>query len=192
MDAVQNQAPIFSSPYYYDNALTAESMMVYLTTRLGGIDEQIQGFFKSQEQSEEIRAAFNEIKRLLNELSESTDKDHSIKGKEDVLASIASTIDEIASMDPNLAERITNDLTTDDHILHVADPGDTNIVYTTREVENTRSYFDNLAGQLESTAQMNMIQLQSLMSARQTAISLATNLLAKHDESLKKVVDNIR
>lgn len=192
MDGVQNQAPIVNSPYYYDNALTAESMMVYLTTRLSSVDEQIQGFFKSQEQSEEIRAAINEIKRLLNELNENTDKKKSLEGDEEILASIAASIDEIALVDPKLAERIKNDLTTDDHILHVANTGDTNMVYTTLEVENTRAYFDDLAGQLESTAQMNMIQLQSLMSARQTAISLATNLLAKHDESLKKVVDNIR
>lgn len=192
MDAVLNQPIIVNSPYYYDNALTAESMMVYLTTRLSGIDSQIQGFFQSQQKSEEIRAALNEIKRLLNSLPENTNKGENIKGHEDTLAAIDASIDAIAVVDPQLADRIRSDLKAEHHILRVAQPTDTNKVYTTLEVENTRTYLDNLAGQLESTAQMNMIQLQSLMSARQTAISLATNLLAKHDESLKKVIENIR
>jgi len=193
MDPVLNQTPIINSPYYSPDALTAESMMVYLTTRLGGIDHQIQGFFESQQESEDIRAAVDAIKQQLNNLTESTDKDARLEGEADVLAEIASIIDDqIALIDPKLADRLRADLQGDGHILHVSETGKQNLVYTTAEVENTREYLDDIASQLESTAQMNMIQLQSLMSARQTAISLATNLLAKLDESTKKIVDNIR
>lgn len=194
MVAVQNQLVIANSPYYYDNALTAESMMVYLTARLGSVDDQIQGLFKSQHQSEKVRAAINELKRLVNELKESSKKEESLEGGEEILADIASVIDErIAVIDPDLATRIKSDLQADGHILHVTkDEDGENSVYTTLEIDKTREYLDGTASELESTAQMNMIHLQSLMSARQTAISLATNLLAKLDESIKKVVDNLR
>jgi hypothetical protein len=194
MDGVQNQAPIFNSPYYYDNALTAESMMVYLTTRLGSIDDQIQGLFTSQHQSEKLRAAINEIRTEVNQLKDSANKEDSLEGGEEVLARIEAIIDEqIAPLDPELAEAMKTDLQGSGHILHVTkDEGDENSVYTTLEIEKTREYLEGKASELESTAQMNMIHLQSLMSARQTAISLATNVIAKHDESLKKVVDNIR
>lgn len=193
MDRVQNQ-PIINSPYYYPNALTAESMMVYLTTRLGSVDDQIQGLFKSQQQSEKLRAAINEIRLLVNRLTESTKKEDSLEGNEEILADIESIIDEqVALIDTDLAEHIKGDLEGDGHILHVTkDEDGENSVYTTLEIEKTREYLDGKASELESTAQMNMIHLQSLLSARQTAISLATNLLAKLDESIKKVVDNIR
>lgn len=194
MVAVQNQPVITNSPYYYDNALTAESMMVYLTARLGSVDEQIQGLFQNQNQSEKLRAAINDLKRLVNELNESSKKEERLEGGEEVLADIASVIDErIAVIDPDLATRIKSDLQAEGHILHVTKEEDgENSVYTTLEIEKTREYLDGTASELESTAQMNMIHLQSLMSARQTAISLATNLLAKLDESIKKVVDNLR
>jgi hypothetical protein len=39
---------------------------------------------------------------------------------------------------------------------------------------------------------MDMIRLQSHMSARQTAIQLSTNLLASMNDSTKAVVSNIR
>ena len=191
MDGVTNLPPIVNSPYYYDHALTPESMMVYLTTRLSGIDEQIQGHMQSQEQSEKLRAAVNAIKAKLNELPQSSDKGDNLEGKRAVLDEIASIIDEqIAPVDPNLAQRLTDDLSAENHILYTPKGG--NGTYTTTEIENSQKYLETIASELESTAQMNMIHLQSLMSGRQTAISLATNLLASLGESSKKIVDNIR
>lgn len=188
MDGVQNQAPIFNSPYYYHNALTAESMMVYLTTRLGSLDDQIQGIFTSQQQSEEIRAAIGDIRELLNTLDESSEKETLLKGSEEVLNAVIAIIDtRIALVDPDLAKTMKTDLEREGHILEGSESQ-----YRTQQLDNTREYFDNMARDLESTAEMNMISLQSLMSARQTAISLATNLLAKLQDASQKVVDNIR
>ena len=188
MNSVQNHAPVVNSPYYYDHALTAESMMVYLTTRLGSVDVQIDAIFESQQEAEKVRAALNEIKELLNGLAESTDKDKILKGSEEALATVVSVIDgELAELDPDLAKRLKTDLQQNGYILEGKESQ-----YQMLQIENTRDYLGNVLSQLESTAEMNMIQLQSLMSARQTAISLATNLVAKLDESTSKVVDNIR
>ena len=188
MASVQIPGATFTSPYYYESALTPESMMVYLTTRLGSVDTQIQAIFASQQQSEKVRAALLKIKELLNGLSKDTNKNTLLRGSEKVLNEVASIVDDqIADLDPDLAKRMKSELDAEGYILAGGNSG-----YRTTELESTLEYLDNHLSELESTAEMNMIQLQSLMSARQTAISLATNLIAKLDESTKKVVDNIR
>jgi len=185
MASVQIPGPIFSSPYYYDNALTPESMMVYLTTRLGSVDAQIQGIFSSQQEAEKVRAAVNQIKELLTGLENTKDDPEAAKK---AMADITAIIDEqIANVDPVLADKIKSKLTEQGQILYKQDKR-----FSQTELEGSREYLKNLLSELESTAEMNMIQLQSLMSARQTAISLATNLIAKLHESTAKVVDNIR
>jgi hypothetical protein len=52
---------------------------------------------------------------------------------------------------------------------------------------DVRSMLDNVNG----NAEINMIQLQQVMSQRQTAVQLTTSLLAKLDEGTKSVVGNI-
>ena len=49
------------------------------------------------------------------------------------------------------------------------------------------SILENVNG----NAEINMIQLQSLMSQRQTAVNLSTNLMQKCDEGAKAIVGNI-
>ncbi|HYQ42900.1 MAG TPA: hypothetical protein VER11_13060 [Polyangiaceae bacterium] len=49
------------------------------------------------------------------------------------------------------------------------------------------SILDNVNG----NAEINMIQLQSLMSQRQTAVNLSTNLMQKFDEGTKAIVNNM-
>lgn len=188
MDPIQNQIPVVNSPYYYESALTPESMMVYLTTRLGSVDDQVQTIFANQETAEKIRAAIDDVRKLLNSLDEDTNKEALLKGSEGVLEDVTAIIDEqIALVDPELAQSIKSDLQREGHILQGSESQ-----YRTLQLENTREYLDSVVRDLESTAEMNMIRLQSLMSARQTAISLATNLLAKLHDASQKVVDNIR
>ena len=45
---------------------------------------------------------------------------------------------------------------------------------------------------LKGNAELQMIQLQSLISARQTAVQLTTNMLSKVDQTLQSVVSNIK
>jgi len=55
-------------------------------------------------------------------------------------------------------------------------------------VERLRALTDQIGGD----AEINMIRLQSLVSARQTMVGLVTNLLSKLQASEKAIVDNIR
>jgi hypothetical protein len=65
------------------------------------------------------------------------------------------------------------------------------IYYTSEQMTafagDIRSMLDNVNG----NAEINMIQLQQVMSQRQTAVQLTTSLLAKLDEGTKSVVGNI-
>src|SRR5688500_9660380 len=147
MDSVQNQAPILNSPYYYESALTPESMMVYLTTRLGSVDAQIQRIFTSQQQSEKIRAAMNKLKELLGELDQSTKKEDDLHDGQVTLDAIRAVInEEIEAIDPDLARRLRTDLNAKGYILF-----DENDAYKTVEIENTREYFGDRLSELEST-----------------------------------------
>lgn len=55
-------------------------------------------------------------------------------------------------------------------------------------VERLRSLTDQVGGD----AEINMIRLQSLVSARQTMVGLVTNILSKIQAGEKAIVDNIR
>jgi hypothetical protein len=58
-------------------------------------------------------------------------------------------------------------------------------------MEATMKYLEGVTKDIESSAQLDMIRLQSIMSARQTAIQLSTNLVAALGESTKAIVSNI-
>jgi hypothetical protein len=58
-------------------------------------------------------------------------------------------------------------------------------------MKQTMQYLDGVGKDIDSSAQMDMIRLQSIMSARQTAIQLSTNLIASLSESTKSIVSNI-
>ncbi len=211
---------------YYENALTPDALMVYLSTRLGGLDEQIQQIFAEQQNSDKIRSAINKIQTLVSSLSTHTDKDKTLEGPIDTFANIQAVIEtEIAPLNPNLAASMLEKFQSEGYILTGEDnnalslemsngfftqdarPGgvatsvlyqdnedlqDGKLDYKTSEVDKTTDYLKGVTRDLESTSQMNMILLQSLMSNRQTAVSLSTNLIAKLNDSTQKVVENIR
>jgi hypothetical protein len=99
---------------------------------------------------------------------------------------IRSAVNEIAQVDPQLASALTTQLTATGYIL-----SDQNKIYSSNEVKTTKVYIDGLSKDVESSSQMNMIHLQSLMSSRQTAIQLATNLISSLGESSKAIAANI-
>lgn len=256
--------PMSTSPVAYANALTPDALMTYLSTRLGSLDTQIQEIFGNQQNADKIRAAINEVRRLLNSLDEDSNQAKKLEASAATFNTIVAVIDEqIGPLDPNLAYKMKQDLAADGFVLHsdAVAPGKTleelqashatgrvpyyltlnqdpagsvpnytgqnngsrpsgdsvapvaydsdavvnesypgeplggeldPVSYTTAQVERTREYLENTSKELESASQMNMIYLQSLMSARQTAVSLSTNLIAKLTDSTQKIVENIR
>jgi hypothetical protein len=59
------------------------------------------------------------------------------------------------------------------------------------ELEPSLEYLDNTIGDLNSGSQLNMIRLQSLVRAHETAVSLGTNLVEAAGRTTQKIADRI-
>lgn len=170
--------------YGYPEGLTPDALMVYLSTRMSGLDEQIDTIFSSQQKADAVRQVLNQIKALLNQLNTKDgthdDETGAVQEIEDLVC------DTLHDIDPALSRQLEVDLRQEGHILLFGEEK-----YKASEIEPSRQYIDNVMGDLESSSQMHMIRLQSLMSSRQTAVSLSTNLIAALGETTKSIASNI-
>lgn len=173
--------------------LGPEALIMYLETRLNSIDSQIDEIFKKQKNIEAVRKAMGQITNALAKLEDDT-SDKSLKGEKNTAEAKAAYETEINAalaviedLDPNLAKTMRGDLAKEGQILYCQDGK-----YYTREVEATREYINSMVKSLESSAQMEMIRLQSMSSARGTAIQMSTNLIASFNEGPKAIVGNMR
>jgi len=176
------------------HALSPESLFLYLQTRLEGLDGRIDEIFQKQQHNEKIRKHLGELQRTLALLDENTDDPDEgmhfpteADGGVDVLARLDAQLEALAHDDPALAEDIRRDFQGSGQILDQNDD-----TYAGFQLTNSKEYLQGLSKQLETGAQLDMIQLQTLMSSRQTAIQLATNLTASYNDSQKSIVTNIR
>jgi len=62
---------------------------------------------------------------------------------------------------------------------------------STDEFTNFTNTLNNINSSLSSGAEMGMINIQSLMSDRTTAIQLTTSILQSYDDGVEKIADNI-
>ena len=95
-------------------------------------------------------------------------------------------LDAIEAIDPALAQSLREKLGAEGQILYVQDGK-----YFTNEVGNSRELINSTTKQLESSAQMEMIRLQSLMSTRGTVLQLSTNMVLGLSEPLKATAANV-
>jgi hypothetical protein len=176
------------------NTLTPDSLMFYLSTRMRGLDGQITGVFDKQQHSEKVRSALNELQRLVGTLDEETKEGKfplTQSGQLSFVEQINAQLEVIETLDPDVGNKVTAELYKKGQVMGgggQVNTGDAN--YTGQEVKNTTQFLKNVGSDLDNTAQMNMIRLQSLMSSRQTAVQLCTNLIAACADTQKSIVSN--
>lgn len=199
-----------ATPTDFGANLSPDALMVYLSTRLNGLDDQIDAIFNTEQKQQKVQSALSKIQAELGRLDDSSDPNTlltmpaadgtttsgsttsppttspQVSGTSEIEKNINTQIAEIAQTDPNLAATIQSRLNEKGFILFVQDGK-----YFSSEVKATKEYLQGLSKDIESGSQMNMIQLQSLMSARQTAIQLSTNLISALGESSKAIASNI-
>lgn len=173
------------------HSLTAEGLMLYLQSRLDGLDAQIDAVFQKQKNIEAVRKALMKIQTELDKLNDNKgdtklQSTNGLPDKEEFEKNIQDAIKEIEAYDPALAKQIDEDFGKNGQILYGLDGK-----YLTGEVVTSREYINNIMKQLESSAQLEMIGLQSTMSARQTAIQLSTNLISALNKGTESIVANI-
>jgi len=176
----------YASIAFDQESLTPEGMMLYLSTRMEEVDGQINNLFDKQKASQDIRKELGKIQDELGKLKEDSDSKKILMPGQ-IEQNIDAAIDRIAAINPELAENMRTDMKEKGQILFQHDGQ-----YVSQEVKASKGYLDSIVKDLDATAQMDMIRLQSHMSARQTAIQLSTNLIASMNDSTKAVVSNIR
>lgn len=256
------------APTDFSANLSPDSLMVYLSTRLNGLDEQINTVFNTEKQRDAVQSALRKVTTAVSEFDENAADNTTVDSTK--LADVQKALDELKQVDPELGAKVEKDLGGDGYLLHLettstasdastdppsetphADgqwigfdyvfdgstyhPGDTlptgekvpvpvageawqptspnglippqpplatntsgnptsstgNQQFSGIEVKATTEYLQGLTKDLESASQMDMIRLQSLMSSRQTAIQLATNMISALGESSKAIAANI-
>ena len=179
-------AHVDSDPYY-DGGLTPDAILVYLSTRLGGLEDQINDIFSRQQQTDKLRSLLNDMKHAIGTLeTHAEDTDGEIAGGQDVVDRLLADIDAIRALDPGLAAKIESDLDSAGYVLCDQDDD-----YLASQIEPSLEYLDNAISDLNSSSQINMIRLQSLVRAHETAVSLGTNLVDSAGRTTQKIADRI-
>jgi hypothetical protein len=185
--------------------VSQESLFIYLQTRLGGIDDEINGMFQKQEKLQRIHKQLSTITEAINQFKTDTSDENplDVKTKDHhLITDINNAIGAIATDDPNLADDIKASLSKDGvltgGVLDDKGTEDTSddvlgdYKYTTYEAKTSLEYIKSTTQELESSGQLEMIKLQSLMSNKTTAVQLSTNMTDAYNQSLKAIVSNIK
>lgn len=198
--------PLVAGDVTFTNNLSPDAMMIYLQTRLDGLDAQVDTIFNDQKRQQQAQSILRNIQTDLAPLNDkNADPVTLVEAHQDpptsdsegnpvqadptytdgpVKVNVARHLAELRELDPKLADVIENKLHEGDQLFGTKNP-------TGTHVAAAKSYLDGIGKDLESAAQMNMIHLQSIMSARQTAVQLATNLVSSLGESTKAIVSNL-
>jgi hypothetical protein len=187
--------------------LTPDVLLAYCQARLTSIDSQVRGAFGSQQLRNSETSA---IQTALNALQENaggvTNDATSCTAMEKALHDL---IEQLKATDPGCPELgklkqtynnlvytgtgPTSDLPYEDESLyppkHSGPLGDKTIDST--EMQGFTSSLQSCASDLNSSSELQMIQLQSLMSQRQTAIQLTTNLVQSLGDQAQKIAENV-
>jgi hypothetical protein len=156
--------------------LTPDAMLVYCQSRLTGINTQCRDIMTRQETNAKAQAAIGDVLTTLDRF-----QDVSTNGEQQAVIRAAYTkaIDEVGGPDSSLGQQLAKDLNT------LLNKGEKN------DIASLINAAKNHQSELNSDAEIDMIRLQSLMSQRQTAIQLTTNIVQSLNDQANKIVANI-
>jgi hypothetical protein len=186
-------APIYPEPDLPDvgsdvNApllqyVTPDAMFVYCQTRLRGVDTQCRDIMAKQEKNAKVQTALGELQSAIAKkpegYKESNPEAHRIIG-----AAFDRAI-EAAGPNSELGQKL---IAIRDNEFNA---GNGDSVVNPEEMKSIENGVKTQQAALNSQSELDMIHLQSLMSQRQTAIQLTTNILQSLNDSTNKIVANI-
>lgn len=187
------------------SSLTGDALMTYLSVRLNDIDSSMGDYMKDQEmrleqkemlnrarsvQSEiaSVRSGHYDLDALVKRLSDAkvlTDGGNNGYDAEDIIGALR---DEFAgtmatySFDQALAPYASD-------LVQQVRTGD----YSSEEsIKRELAKLDSQVESLDKGMELQMIQIQQMMSQRQTAVQLITNILGKFNDTTSAIVQNIK
>jgi hypothetical protein len=161
----------------HTGGLTADGLVLYLQSQLGDIDAKIDSFMAKQKLIQAQRKELNDLATLLDGVKvpkegETTamadaDRDKLPELKDNLVAS---------GYDPEFIQQL------DDATFSKLGAED---------LQSLKTAVESGIKDLESSASLDMIQLQSCVSQRNTCISLATNLMSAVGKGEESIAGNI-
>jgi hypothetical protein len=184
--------------------LTPDALMTYCQSRLGSIDGQIETAFNDQQTRTTESQDIQGVLALLQGNQAGTTDASTCASME---SSLQQLIAKVQTSDPGspalpALEQTYNNMVysgtgpTSANPYLAGNPAQTNGPQgdNTLSPDEMTSYINAVQGavsNLDSGAELQMIQIQSLMSQRQTAISLTTNLVQSLGDQTNKIAENI-
>ncbi len=182
-----------SSGVSYTSAMTPDALMAYCASRLRGLDGEMATQFEKQQQYRNSSSAVN---RLQSKLADLSNRPNGLKvGDADHNATWTEVHDlfnkAMEALPPGSQQRaqLQTTRTNWEESFFTDQNGDGEV--NKEEFTNLASQMSAIAKDLGSSAELDMIQLQSLMSQRQTAIQMCTNLISSLGESAKTIAQKI-
>lgn len=172
-----------------DEPLTPETLIVYCQTRLKNLDTQINE--KLREQRSNIRAveSLNNAQSAISGCMKDIDGDGKYKISKDQAQEAVNALDR-ALADPNVTGEDRKNLESARASFEPLTQAGGSLPKDT--VKAASDNVDRMVKDRNSTAELNMIGVQSLMSQRQTAIQLTTNMMSAINDSLKSIAANTK
>jgi hypothetical protein len=191
--------------------LTPEGLMAYCQSRLDSINGQAQGIFSQQQLRNSEISAINNVAQDFQRFTAGVSHDPASCAA--LESSVHDLIGQLTKADPGCPEipklkQLYNDVVYSGtgpakdptQQPQYYDEGTFPPVHTDPQGDNTlddtemKTFIDKLQGcatDLNSSSELQLIQLQSLMSERQTAIELTTNLVQSLGSQSEKIVENV-
>jgi hypothetical protein len=182
---IPNVGPMLAAPTY----ITPDCMLAYCSTRLRNLDDQMQKQFVAQQKGIQESQQLDDIEGMLKDLFQKAPKDdkgnlkddfntNDYPAERDAIQTAINQIQDPAVRDKAQAAFAANAVLT---------KGSSFQDFKTAALDR----IDAAKQTLSQGSELGMIGLQSLMSQRQTAIQLTTNLVQAMGESLKTVAGNV-
>jgi len=165
---------------FYTNTdnLTPEGLLMYCQSALGSLDTDVNSLLDEQKLNLARKTAISNCENVMkkyadvpNSRAEWDEYDKAFQ-------------DSIASLPPGDPVRDQLQAKWDQALPR-------NGAFSKEEWSGYTGEIHSILENVNGNAEINMIQLQSLISQRQTAVNLSTNLMQKCDESIKSIVNNL-
>jgi hypothetical protein len=164
--------------------LSPDALMYYCASKLRDVDTEVDVKFKEQKKSIAEKQVWSKAKEALGSYTEIDDQNAVNK----ITADLKQAQAEMQRLNPEAAKKIQALI---DKINHTGTDAPTDAKVSKEQVQFCRDQIEDAVKDLNANAELNMIQLQSLMSQRQQAIQICTNLVQALGQQQNSIAQNV-
>lgn len=176
-------------------SISPDALMAYCESRLNSLDTQMTQIFDQQQTNASLTQDIDAIASALNESSAAPGSSSSNPNPDMTLNPITVEMayntaihDAKSAGNTTLANELTQDLSMFTGTSSINNNPPT---ISSNTLSGLQQSLKNYGNELNSNSEMSMITLQSLMSQRQTAIQLTTNLVQSLGDQASSIAKNI-